>query len=47
MHATVEPDSESVTEASTDNVTREKCGTVMERPANRSLLVYERIPGDE
>jgi hypothetical protein len=37
----------TVTEASTDNVACEKCGTLMDRPANKSRLAYERIQGDE
>jgi hypothetical protein len=37
----------TVTEAPADNVTCEKCGAPMDRPTNKSLLAYERIPGDE
>jgi ribosomal protein S27E len=37
----------TVTEAPADNVTCEKCGALMDRPTNKSLLAYERIPGDE
>ena len=34
----------TVTEVPTDNVTCEKCGTLMDCRANRSFLTYERIP---
>jgi hypothetical protein len=37
----------TVTGAPTDNVIFEKCGTLMDRPANGSFLTYERRPGDE
>jgi hypothetical protein len=37
----------TVTEAPADNVTCEKCGALMDRPTNKSLLAYERIPGNE
>jgi hypothetical protein len=37
----------TVTEVSSDNVTCEKCGILMDSPVNNSFLVYERIPGDE
>jgi hypothetical protein len=37
----------TVIEASTDNVTCEKCGILMDSPANKSRLAYERMPGDE
>jgi hypothetical protein len=36
----------TVTETPTDNVTCEKCDTLMDRPANGSFLTYERLPGD-
>jgi hypothetical protein len=31
----------------TDNVTCEKCGTLMDSRANQSFLAYARMPGDE
>lgn len=34
----------TVTEAPSGNVICEKCGTLMDRSANRSFLAYERIP---
>jgi hypothetical protein len=37
----------TVTKAPTGYVTCEKCGILMDSPANNSLLAYERIPGDE
>jgi hypothetical protein len=37
----------TVTKTPTGYVTCEKCGTLMDSPANKSFLVYERIPGDE
>ena len=37
----------TVTETPSDRATCEKCGILMDRPANKSLLTYERIPGDE
>jgi hypothetical protein len=37
----------TVTGAPTDHVTCEKCGVLMDRPANGSFLNYERLPGDE
>jgi hypothetical protein len=37
----------SVIEGPTDNVTCEKCGVLMDRPANRSFLTYERLPEDK
>jgi hypothetical protein len=37
----------TVTGAPTDNVTCGKCGTLMDRPSNRSFLTYERLPGNE
>jgi hypothetical protein len=33
----------AVNEAPTDDVNCEKCGILMDRPANRSLLTYERM----
>jgi ribosomal protein S27E len=33
----------TVTETAADRVTCEKCGTVIDHPADKSLLVYERI----
>jgi hypothetical protein len=33
----------AVTEAPADYVTCEKCGTLMDKPANRSFLTYERM----
>lgn len=36
-----------VTDASPDRVTCEKCGILMDRRADKSLLTYERIPEDE
>jgi hypothetical protein len=35
----------TVTEAPTDDVTCEKCGTLMDSHLNQSFLSYERIPG--
>ena len=37
----------TVTGVPTDNVTCEKCGTLMDHPADKSRLTYERIPGEE
>ena len=37
----------AVIKTSTDNVTCEKCGTVMDSRRNQSFLAYERMPGDE
>jgi hypothetical protein len=37
----------TVTEAPPDRVNCEKCGILMDCSANKSLLAYERIPGDE
>ena len=37
----------AVTKALTDDVTCEKCGTLMDRRHNESSLTYERIPGDK
>jgi hypothetical protein len=37
----------TVTERPTDNVTCEKCSVLMDRPANRSFLTYERLPQDK
>jgi hypothetical protein len=37
----------TVTKLPTGNVTCEACGTLMDRPANRSFFAYARIPGDE
>jgi hypothetical protein len=31
----------------TDKVTCEKCGTLMDRPTNKSFLTYKRLPGDK
>jgi hypothetical protein len=33
----------TVTETPADSVSCEKCGTVMDHPADKSLLAYERI----
>lgn len=37
----------TVTRAPTDNVTCERCGTLMDGPTNRSFLTYERLQGNE
>ena len=37
----------TVTKAPAGYVTCEKCGILMDSPANNSFLVYERIPGGE
>jgi hypothetical protein len=37
----------TVTETPPDRATCEKCGIQMDHPADKSLLTYERIPGDE
>jgi hypothetical protein len=37
----------TVTKAPTGSVICEKCGTLMDSPANKSFLAYKRIPGDE
>jgi hypothetical protein len=37
----------TVTDVSPDRVTCEKCGVLMDHPSNKSLLAYERIPGDQ
>jgi hypothetical protein len=37
----------TVTEAPTNDVTCEKCGTLMDSRHNDSCLAYERIPGDQ
>jgi hypothetical protein len=37
----------AVTEAPTDDVTCEKCGTLMDRRFNQSFLTYERTPADK
>jgi hypothetical protein len=37
----------TVTEESPARVNCEKCGIVMDHPAQKSLLTYERIPRDE
>jgi hypothetical protein len=37
----------TVTETPPDLTTCEKCGILMDRPADKSFLTYERIPGDE
>jgi hypothetical protein len=37
----------TVTEVPAGSVTCEKCGTLMDCPANRSFFAYARIPGDE
>jgi hypothetical protein len=37
----------TVTETPPDRATCEKCGILMDHPADKSLLTYERIPGDE
>jgi hypothetical protein len=37
----------SVTELPTENATCEKCGVLMDQPANESFLTYERVRGDE
>jgi hypothetical protein len=36
-----------VTETPVDSVTCEKCGTLMDHPAHKSLLAYERISGEK
>jgi hypothetical protein len=36
----------TVTDVSPDCVNWEKCGVLMDHPSNKSLLAYERIPGD-
>jgi hypothetical protein len=36
-----------VTKAPTDYVTCGKCGTLMDCPANKTFLTYQRISGDE
>jgi hypothetical protein len=37
----------TVTEVPTGSVTCERCGTLMDCPANRSFFAYARIPGVE
>ena len=37
----------TVTEAPTDDVICEKCGTLMDSRVNESSLTYERIPRDK
>jgi hypothetical protein len=37
----------AVTDVPAGNVICEKCGTLMDSPANRSFLAYERILGDK
>jgi hypothetical protein len=37
----------AVTKTLADRVICEKCGTLMDRQSNKSVLAYERIPGDE
>ena len=37
----------TVTEVPTDDVNCEKCGSLMDRRANRSFLTYARLPGDD
>jgi hypothetical protein len=37
----------TVTETPADSVSCEKCGTLMDRPADKSLLAYERMPGEK
>jgi hypothetical protein len=37
----------TVTDALTDDVTCEKCGTLMDSRHNQSSLTYERIAGDQ
>jgi len=36
----------TVTAVPTDDVTCEKCGTLMDSPTNQSFFAYARIPGD-
>jgi hypothetical protein len=37
----------TVTGTPSDRATCENCGIVMDHPADKSLLTYDRIPGDE
>jgi hypothetical protein len=37
----------AVTEAPTNDVSCEKCGTLMDSRVNESFLTYERVPRDE
>jgi hypothetical protein len=37
----------TVIEALTNDVTCEKCGTLMHSRRNKSFLTYQRIPGDK
>jgi len=37
----------AVTATPADSVSCEKCGTLMDRPAHKSLLAYELIPGEK
>jgi hypothetical protein len=37
----------TVIEGPMSNVTCEKCGLLMDKPANGSFLSYERLPGDK
>jgi hypothetical protein len=37
----------TVTGVPTGHVTCEKCGTLMDSPANHSFFAYARIPGDQ
>jgi hypothetical protein len=37
----------TVTDIPPDRATCENCGVLMDHPADKSLLTYERIPGDE
>jgi hypothetical protein len=37
----------TVSDASLDRVTCEKCGVLMDHPAQKSLLTYERLSGDK
>jgi hypothetical protein len=37
----------TVTETPADSVSCEKCRTLMDRPADKSRLAYERIPAEE
>jgi hypothetical protein len=36
----------TVTDTPPDRAICEKCGILMDHPADKSLLTYERIPGD-
>jgi hypothetical protein len=37
----------TVTKTPVDSVTWEKCGTLMDHPADKSFLAYERIAGEK